>query len=272
MKKHSIIGGAGLKLNVLEAGNPDGKCILFIHGFSQCALAWNKQFEGDLVATHRILAIDIRGHGESDKPLESEHYTNSELWADDIDAVLTTLNVKDCILAGWSYGGFIICDYLRKYQTKNLKGLVFVGAATKMGTAEAMALLGPNLTKHVPAFFSNDTNETINALTQFVPDCFAVKPEISDLYTLLGYNFIVPPAVRLGLFSREVNNDDVLVKINIPTLLIHGEKDEIVLPSSSEHIKQVLPQAKLVMFKSSAHCPFSEDADVFDEEIKTFFQ
>jgi non-heme chloroperoxidase len=268
MKKHMIAGGGGLKLHVLEAGNPTGPCILFIHGFTQSAYAWQRQFTGSLAQSHRILALDIRGHGESEKPLESDHYTNSDLWADDIHAVLTALDVKKCVLVGWSYGGFIICDYLRKYQEQNIEGLVFVGAATKMGTAEAMALLGPNLTKHIPAFFSNDTRTTIDTLTQFVSDCFVHPPKQSELYTILGYNHSVPPDVRVGLFSREIDNDAILEKVSVPTLLIHGVKDKVVLPSSSEHIGKKIPHAKLSLFKESAHCPFSEEAESFNIEVR----
>ena len=68
MQTSTVTGGGGLKLHVQETGNPNGKAILFIHGFSQCRLAWNKQLHSDLAPDFRLVAMDIRGHGLSDKP------------------------------------------------------------------------------------------------------------------------------------------------------------------------------------------------------------
>lgn len=266
---HQVHGAGGVKLNVLEGGNLTGPCVLFIHGFSQSAWAWEHQLRGDLGKTHRLLALDIRGHGESDKPLDPENYTDSERWADDIAAVMSHCQAEKVSLVGWSYGGFIMCDYLRKYGQSQLAGLVFVGAATKMGTEAAMAMLGNKLTKHVPAFFGEQTTETVSALSEFVRDCFASPISIETFYKTLGYNLIVPPAVRKGLFSRRLDNDDVLSSISIPTAVVHGQSDEIVLPVSGEHIASLVPHAHRQMFDQVGHCPFVEAPAAFDDVIRS---
>jgi len=266
---HQVVGANAVNLNVLETGNPAGPCVLFIHGFSQSAWAWEQQLGGELAKTHRLLAMDIRGHGESDKPLEPENYTDAQSWADDIAAVIAHSGAQKVMLVGWSYGGFIICDYLRKYGQDKLSGLVFVGAATKMGTAEAMSMLGSKLTQHVPAFFGNDTTQSVAAISQFVRDCFAVAPSIQDFYRIFGYNMMVPPAVRKGLFSRELDNDDVLSTISVPTAVVHGHADEIVLPVSGEHIQSLVTHAKTYMLEGVGHCPFSEAPTAFDDVIRS---
>ena len=267
--QNQVVGANAVKLNVLETGNSAGPCVLFIHGFSQSAWAWEHQLGGELAKTHRLLAMDIRGHGESGKPLELEDYTDSQVWADDIAAVIAHSGAQKVMLVGWSYGGFIICDYLRKYGQDKLSGLVFVGAATKMGTAEAMSMLGSKLTQHVPAFFGNDTTQSIAAISQFVRDCFAVAPSIQDFYRIYGYNMVVPPAVRQGLFSRQLDNDDVLATITVPTVVVHGNADEIVLPASGEHIQSLIAHAKLCMLPGVGHCPFSEAPETFDDVIRS---
>jgi pimeloyl-ACP methyl ester carboxylesterase len=86
MKSHRIIGGGGTQLHVVETGNPNGRPILFIHGFSQCWRAWSRQLNSDLAEDHRLLAMDMRGHGLSDKPRDA--YADSKLWADDVNANL----------------------------------------------------------------------------------------------------------------------------------------------------------------------------------------
>jgi hypothetical protein len=68
MKDHRIMGGGGTQLNLVETGNLNGRPILFIHGFSRCRLAWSRQLNSELAADYRLLAMDIRGHGLSDKP------------------------------------------------------------------------------------------------------------------------------------------------------------------------------------------------------------
>src|SRR4051812_8871268 len=117
MKSHSVTGGAGVNLHVVETGNRDGKSVLFIHGFSQCHLAWRKQMCSELTRDFRLVAMDIRGHGLSDKPRAA--YDDSALWAQDIHAVITALGLHQPILVGWSYGGVIISDYLGAFGDEN---------------------------------------------------------------------------------------------------------------------------------------------------------
>jgi pimeloyl-ACP methyl ester carboxylesterase len=70
MRTHSVIGG-GIRLHVDEAGHPDGQPVLFLHGFSQCRLAWSNQLDSDLSNDLRLIAPDLRGHGLSDKPRDA---------------------------------------------------------------------------------------------------------------------------------------------------------------------------------------------------------
>ena len=78
MKSHKISGGGGTQLHLVESGNSSGRPILFIHGFSQSWLAWGRQMSSDLADDHRLVAMDMRGHGLSDKPRDS--YGDSRLW------------------------------------------------------------------------------------------------------------------------------------------------------------------------------------------------
>ena len=89
MKHHIITGGEGCQLHLVETGNPDGQPILFIHGFSQCWMTWSRQLNSDLARNHRLIAMDLRGHGKSDKPRDG--YDNSRLWADDVASVIRQL-------------------------------------------------------------------------------------------------------------------------------------------------------------------------------------
>jgi non-heme chloroperoxidase len=98
MRTHQIVGGGGLKLHVVEAGNAQGRPIVFIHGVSQCHLQWNRQMNSSLAGDHRLIALDMRGHGLSEKPHDC--YTDSKLWADDVNAVIQALDLDHPVLSG----------------------------------------------------------------------------------------------------------------------------------------------------------------------------
>src|SRR6266699_1333487 len=141
MNHHKVIGGGGIQLHAIEAGNPKGRAVLFIHGYSQCSLAWSRQLSSDLADDHRLVALDIRGHGLSDKPREG--YDNSRLWADDVTAVVTALGLDHPILCGWSYGPLLIFDYIRHYGENNIGGVHIVDGISKLGSEEAASVITP---------------------------------------------------------------------------------------------------------------------------------
>jgi pimeloyl-ACP methyl ester carboxylesterase len=107
---HTVQGGGGLGLHVRERGRADGPPILLIHGLSQSHLCWAEQYQSMLADEFRLVACDLRGHGMSEAPLEPEDYTDGQLWADDVAAIIEQLHLDRPVLVGWSYGGFIICD------------------------------------------------------------------------------------------------------------------------------------------------------------------
>src|SRR5215207_7412082 len=131
MERTYITGGGGTRLHVVETGNPRGRPILFLHGFSQCWLTWSRQMESDLAQEHRLVAMDLRGHGLSEKPRDA--YGDSRLWAEDICAVIRSRGLERPVLCGWSYGALVILDYLRHFGEAGVGGLHLVDAITKLG-------------------------------------------------------------------------------------------------------------------------------------------
>ena len=227
-KAYKVKGGGGIQLHVVEEGNPQGRPVLFIHGFSQCHLSWIRQLDSDLAREFRLVAMDMRGHGQSDKPRDA--YGDSRLWADDVQWVIQTLGLDSPVLCGWSYGGVVILDYIRHYGEDRIGGSHFVGAISKLGSDEALAVIAPEFLNLVPGFFSTNIEEGISALYKLLQLCFAKERSVDEIYPMLGYNVIVPPYVRQALFSRAVDNDDLLSRIRRPVLITHGAKDAVVLP------------------------------------------
>jgi non-heme chloroperoxidase len=266
MGTHTVTGGGGCQLHVEEAGNPEGRPILFIHGYSQCRLSWSRQVQSDLADDFRLVAIDNRGHGLSDKPRDA--YGDSKLWADDLHAVIRTLGLDRPILIGWSYGGVIICDYIRTYGEDRIGGINVVAGISKLGTERALSVISPEFLALAPGFFSNDTMESIGALEALLRLVFQEVPSPPDFYAMLGFNAIVPPHVREALFSRSLENDDLLPQLRTPILITHGQDDAIVSPTAAEQHAAAIPHAQLSLYPRVGHAPFWEDADRFNRELR----
>jgi pimeloyl-ACP methyl ester carboxylesterase len=268
MKHHTITGGDGVHLHVVETGNPHGRPVLFIHGFSQCWLAWSRQLSSDLADRYRLVAMDMRGHGLSEKPRDA--YSDSRLWADDVDAVLRALTLDRPILCGWSYGSLVILDYVRHYGEEGVGGFTFIGAVTKLGSEEATAVLTTEFLDLVPGFFSTDVEASTGSLQSLLRLCLAQEPPPEDLYLMLGYNLSVPPYVRQSLFSRSFDNDDLLPRLRKPVLIVHGDRDAIVKPAVVDQHSAGLRHAEVAMMPDVGHAPFWEDAPAFNGRLRTF--
>jgi len=269
MKTYTVTGGGGLQLYVQETGQAHGKSILFIHGFSQCRLAWNKQMRSDLGNDFRLIAMDIRGHGWSEKPRDV--YGDSQLWADDVHAVITTLGLDQPVLSGWSYGGAIISDYIACYGEDHIAGTNWVGAVSRLGEPLVQAgFIGADFLALTPGFFTDNVEESVTALQRFLRLCVHAEPSPEDAYFFLGYNVSVPPYVRLGLFSRHLNNDPVVAQMRKPMLLSYGAQDAIVLLSMGQHIAGLAKHARLSVYPEVGHSPFWEAPERFNRELREF--
>ena len=270
MKSHTMTGGGGVTIHVDETGTDDGPAILFIHGYTQSRCAWDRQLHSDLADDFRVVAMDLRGHGNSEKPANA--YDDPALWADDVQAVIDELSLDQPTLVGWSYGGLVMSDYSKTHGTDDVAGVNYVGAISKIGSEAANDVIGEVFFDHIPGFTSTDAEESIDTLSAFVNDCVYGDLSARDQYYMLGYNAIVPPYVRAGLLERESNNDKTLRELDIPTLFTHGEEDTVVLPAATEEHADYVADADVSWYSDVGHSPFWERPAQFNEELRAFVQ
>lgn len=268
MRTHQIAGGGGLKLHVVETGNAQGRPIVFLHGASQSHLQWTRQMNSSLAGDHRLVALDMRGHGLSEKPRDA--YTDSKLWADDVNAVIQELGLDHPVLSGWSYGPLVIFDYIRHYGEDGLGGIQIIGGITKLGSPEAMSVLTADFLGVVPQFLSLDAETCVRGLQGLLRLCFAQEPSPSEMSMMLGYNVCVPPYVRQGLFSRSFSNDDLLSKIRTPVLITHGALDQIVKPDIVAQHTAAMPHAEVQLMSNTGHAAFWDSASAFNDRLHAF--
>jgi non-heme chloroperoxidase len=238
----------GLTISAQEWGNPAGPEILFIHGFSQSHLSWMRQVDSDLAKDFRIITYDLRGHGNSDKPLDPARYRDSKAWGDEVQAVIDTAGLKRPVLVGWSYAGRVISDYVATHGAGQLAGINFVDAGIKADPA----MVGDNL-KNLPIMASEDLATNIAATRTFVHGCFSKQPSADDFETILAFNMMVPPKVRGALGGRPLDATEIMSKL-----------------TTAKYTASVIPGARLSVYEGIGHSPFYEDAPRFNAELAAF--
>ena len=255
----------GVMISVQEWGNPDGLEIVLIHGFSQSHLSWSRQFGSELAKSFRIITYDIRGHGGSEKPLDAAHYRDHKRWAEELNAVMEGAKLKRPVLVGWSYGGRILVEYLMEYGDKNIAGINFVGAFTKV----VPELLGP-ATPAVMKMVSENLAENIENTRSFLQFSTAKALLPDELEMMLANNMLVPARVRRHLLHRPAIYEATLRKITVPVLVTHGVEDRVALVPMARYTESVVANAQVSLYEGVGHMPFWEDAPRFNRELREF--
>ena len=131
-RAHSIATPDGVTVRAYEYGNPAGPPILFIHGYMQAAMSWDKQVQDPaLLRDFRLVTYDLRGHGMSDKPVGDQFYKPGKVWGDEVNALIRGIGLARPVLVGWSYGGRLMGDYLIEHGHGDIAGLNYVGAVDR---------------------------------------------------------------------------------------------------------------------------------------------
>ena len=266
MASFKALSTDGVAIAWEEWGSPSGREILFVHGFNQCRLSWLRQVaDPGLAARYRMVAMDLRGHGESDKPLGHDAYEADRLWGDDIAAVLAAARLKRPVFVVWSYAGRVIADYVRAHGASAVAGVNFVAARTQVEPS----MLGP-ARQHFRAMMSPELAQNIAGTRAFLRGCFEVQPSRNDFETMLAFNMVVPAPVRAMILARATDSIDATKSLACPALVTHGTKDQVFLPGLGEFTVSCVKGARLSLYEGVGHAPFWEDAERFNRELMEF--
>lgn len=263
-----VRGAEGVRIAVRAVGDPQGLPIVFVHGWASSGRAWDGQLADlELAARHRLIAVDLRGHGGSDVPLSG--YDRPANWADDIAAVLAYAG-GPAVLVGWSYGGLVIADYLRERGTAGVEGLVLAGALTEIGRRRLGGAVGSAWDGLMRPVLSEDPAEAVPAIMTLATR-MTVRPRPgAETQRHVGEMLSVPPSVRKALFKRDIGSAGVLSSVDVPTLIVHGEEDAVVAPSTAEYAAGKIPGAVMRWFSSVGHLPFTERREEFNAALFDF--
>lgn len=251
-----------------EWGDPAGPPILFVHGLAQSHLSFLPQFASGLAARYRLVAYDLRGHGESDKPTDPAYYRDGRRWADELAAVIEGAELARPVLVGWSLGGRVLRQYLMHHGDGRLGGLHFVSCRP----FEDPSVLAPASRNDI-AGRPESLAARIDAHVAFLRACFLRQPAEDDFAVALAYNAIVPQEIREAISGWSTGLEETraaLAKVTVPTLVSHGRDDALIRPAAAEMTAAAVPGARLSFYDDCGHSPFFEHPERFNRELDDF--
>jgi non-heme chloroperoxidase len=269
--RHKVQGAEGVMLSVQEWGNPNGQPILFAHAYGMSHLAWLAQVTSDLAQEFRLITFDHRGHGESDKPLAPDSYNRRDLFADDIQAIVTQLNLQNFVLVGHSMSGVLVGDYLMKYGDRTVIGVVLVGANNKLGTEMFQTQIGAAfVAPQSQAIFSESLYDQIGGWN-FLNSHLTTHPMVKDAQDIiLATSVLMPMVARQTIALRDENYLSLYQNLNAPILLVHAKDDQIVLSAASEQLKAIRSDVTYSLYDMGGHAPHWENSERFNQELAQF--
>ena len=264
MSQTTETGGDGVAINTVTEGPEDGPLILAIHGIGQSRLAWAPLLDAAAERGWRVTAMDLRGHGESDKPHDA--YGDSALWADDVAGVLEAMGAslsRKAVVIAWSYGGAVLTDYLSAYGGDLIAGIITVGATDKLG-GPVGDFVQPQFGVLGKAIMTDDTGEVAEQLL----DMCATKPlDPSYRSELLEEATKCPAHVRNSMFRRTLDNDAALAAYYGPVLVTHGSDDQMFTVALGEHLAKTAKKGTLHIYEGSGHMTLWDDTDRFLDDV-----
>ena len=275
MNTKSFVTSDQVKLNYLEAGS--GVPLVLIHGWSQTAEQWKFQMQ-ELSASHRCLALELRGHGASAKP---EHGYSVHRLAKDVHEFLTELKLENVTLLGHSMGCSIIWAYWELFGAERLAKLILVDEAASVVSNPAWSL--EELTNAGGILPSEAITEMCNAIAS--PDGEAARVNlVSSMLTpacpaelkqwILACNAQLPLKHAATLLYNHCHQDwrSVIPRINIATLVIGG-RVSLVPWRAMEWVANQIPNARLEIFEADEggqHFMFLENPQKLNRLVAEF--
>ena len=269
MSMPEIKGSDGTRLATWAEGPEGAPAVLFIHGWAQQSVCWRPVMDR-LKDRFRVVAMDLRGHGASDKPEGEAPYTDTSLWADDVTAVIEGYGLEKPVLVGWSYGSRVIASYLSVHSDAGLSGVVLAGGILTIGAAREDWMVGPSSPGVQRDLYTDDLPRRLAATAKFVKECTAQPLDTQAYGELVGANMLCPPHVRRALFAPTWDFRPVYAAMTCPGLVIHGVQDEVVSAATGEAAAKLMQDARYLPYDGTGHAPFLENPDRFTADVANF--
>jgi non-heme chloroperoxidase len=251
-----------------------GDPVVLIHGYPLSGASWEKQVPVLLEAGHRVITYDRRGFGKSSQPTTGYNYNT---FAEDLHKVVIRLKLKNFALVGFSMGGGEVARYIGKYGSKGVSKAVIIGGIppyllkTNDNADGVDGSVFEGIQKAITAdryaFFTEFFKNFFNT------DVFLGK-RISEQVVEASWNVAASASATASLACVPTWHEDFrkdVPRINVPTLIIHGDADRIVpIKASGEKTAKLVTGARLAAIKDGPHAVNWTHADEVNAELVNF--
>ncbi|VVE61530.1 Non-heme haloperoxidase ThcF [Pandoraea anapnoica] len=251
-----------------------GRPVVFSHGWPLDADAWDAQMLFLVQKGFRVIAHDRRGHGRSDQPA---HGNDMNTYADDLAAVLDALDIKGATLVGHSTGGGEVARYIGRHGTKRVAKAVLIGAVPPTMAKSAAYPNGlplevfDNIRKGVAQNRSQFYKDLATPFFGFNRPNAKVSQGTIDAFWAQGMaGGILGQYLCIKEFS-EVDYTEDLMKIDVPTLILHGDDDQIVpIDNAGKLSAKIVKNATLKVYPGASHGMCVVNADQVNADLLAF--
>lgn len=251
----------------------DGPLVVLLHGFPEYRVSWKRQLPALARAGFRAVAPDLRGYGESPKPRGVASYLMTSI-VDDVIELIESLGSTPCVLVGHDWGAVAAWgvamhrpDLLRKLVIVNVPHPAAIARELKRSTRQKVNLLYqlffqlPVLPEIVMRLFGR---AFLRRAARFTPEEIDdyVRQWRGSLTPMLNYYRAIKRS-RAGMRKRHT-------RIDIPTMIIWGEREPVFLPSAVEDIGQWVPNARIERLPGIGHFAQHDAAERVNELLIEF--
>jgi non-heme chloroperoxidase len=256
----------GVRVFVQDLG--EGEPVLLVPGFGMTHEAWDRQVRVLTAAGHRVICVDQRGHGRSDKPLDG--YDVDRL-ARDLVAVLDDRGIESCSLVGWSFGGQVGFR-VAVIEPSRVSRLVLVGSNAVRASRSPDFPFGAEPEPTVSAMVRLETSNRHAARRTTIRSGFAGDPDPLLLDWMTSQSLAMPSWAAVACYHSMLESDQVadVGRATLPVLQIIGEQDPVHSANGARWLNERLADARLVAIPGCGHYPMFEAPAAFDQALLEF--
>jgi 3-oxoadipate enol-lactonase len=247
-----------------DEGDHGSPVIIFIHGFPFNKSMWKSQVEA-LKNKYRLIAYDIRGHGNSDAG--TEDFT-IDLFVSDLIGLMDGLKIDRAILCGLSMGGYIALSAMEKYKER-FDALILADTQCIADTAEAKAKRMKTIESIKETGVEKYAEESIKNL--FAAESFVTrKKEVADVREMIMKTSEKSLFSTLHALSVRKETCHILTEIKVPVLIIVGKEDKITPPAAAMVLYENIKGSLLRIIEQAGHLSNLENPKEFNLLLKQF--
>jgi pimeloyl-ACP methyl ester carboxylesterase len=250
--------GTGIRLRYAEQGNPANPAVILLHGYTDSWRSWSLVMPG-IPADYHVLAPDLRGHGDSERPAGGYHM---RALAIDVLALMDAKGIDRATVVGHSMGS-LVAQQMADLAPHRVERMVLIGAGRTVRNATGMdefARAVSGLRDPVPARFAWD----------FQMSTVHLEPPAQFMDQAISASLRLPARVWRATMTGMLETPEVRGGARMPVLILWGEQDAVFGRAEQDALLDAYPGARLVAYAETGHAPHWERPERVISDLRNF--